>query len=81
MASEQNNDLWFLDSGCSNHIIGDESIFIKMDTSLNSQVKIGNGALVQSKGKGTIAAEIKKRTRYISNVLLVPDLEQNLLSV
>ncbi|XP_058217474.1 uncharacterized protein LOC131328556 [Rhododendron vialii] len=43
-ASEQKNDVWFLDSGCSNHMTGDESIFVKIDTSSNSQVKMGNGA-------------------------------------
>lgn len=72
---------WFIDSGCSNHMTGDESIFAKLDTSSNSQVKMGNDALVQAKGKGTIAVETKKGTRYLSDVLLVPDLEQNLLSV
>lgn len=53
--SEQKNDVWFLDSGCSNHMTGDESIFVKLDTSSNSQVRMGNGALIQAKGKGTIA--------------------------
>ena len=42
---------------------------------------MGNGALVQSKGKGIIPVETKKETRYNFEVLLVPDLEQNLLSV
>ena len=57
---------------------GNESIFVIIDTSPNFQVKMGNGALVQAKGKGTIFVETKKGTRYISDVLLVPDLEQNL---
>ncbi|XP_058211420.1 uncharacterized protein LOC131323584 [Rhododendron vialii] len=64
-ASEQKNDVWFLDSGCSNHMTGDESIFVKIDTSSNSQVKMGNGALVQAKENGTIAVETKKGTRNI----------------
>ena len=80
-ASDQNKDVWFLDSGCSNHMTGDESIFVKMNASSSPQVKMGNVALVQTKGKGTIAIETKMGTRFISNVLLVPDLEQNLLSV
>lgn len=79
--SEQKNDVWFLDSGCSNHMTGDESIFVEIDGSLNFQVKMGNGTLVQAKGNGTIDVETKKGTKYIGGVLLVPDLEQNLLSV
>ena len=52
-----------------------------MDTSPNSQVKMENGALVQAKGNGIIVVETKKGARYISDVLLVSDLEKNLLSV
>lgn len=54
LVNEHKNDVWFLDSGCSNHMTGNESIFINMDKSVNSQVKMGNGALVNTKGKGTI---------------------------
>ena len=52
-----------------------------MDASVNSQVKMGNGALVQVKGKGTIVVQINVGTKYIQDVLLVPDLQKNLLSV
>ena len=80
-ALEQENEVWFLDSGCTNHMTGNKSIFHKMDASISSQVKMGNGVLVQVKGKGTIGVQTKRGVRYISDVLLVPDLEQNLLSV
>ena len=33
-----------------------------MDTSVNSQVKIGNGVLVQVKGKWTIGVQTNVRT-------------------
>ncbi|XP_059670703.1 uncharacterized protein LOC132316214 [Cornus florida] len=79
--SEQNDDVWFLDSGCSNYMTGDKNIFLEIDFSSNSQVRMGNGALVQAKGKCTIAIETKKGRKHIRDVLLVPDLEQNLLSV
>ncbi|KAL6327560.1 hypothetical protein AAG906_021850 [Vitis piasezkii] len=68
---EQKNNVWFLDSGCTNHMTGNKNIFLDMDTTINSQVKMGNGDLVNVKGKGT----------YIRDVLLVLALEQNLLSV
>ena len=80
-ASEQMNNVWYIDSGCSNHTTGDESLFVNMDASSIFQVKMGNGALVETKGKGTIAIETKKGTKYIQDVLLVPDLAQNLLRV
>ena len=50
-ASEHKNDVWYLDSGCCNHMTSDKSIFLDMDTSICSQVKMANGVLVNTKGK------------------------------
>ncbi len=36
---------------------------MEIDTSINSQLKLGNDVLVQRKGKGTIALETNKGTR------------------
>ena len=60
---------------------GNKNIFLDMDTTINSQVKMGNGDLVNVKGKGTVGIQTKVGTKYIRDVLLVPTLEQNLLSV
>jgi len=54
-AIEQKNDVWYVDSGCSNHMIGDESMFFKLDTTNTTQITMGNGAVVKSKGKGTLS--------------------------
>ena len=40
---------------------------------------MGNGSLVEAKGKGTVNVQIKERKRLVDNVLLVQSLEQNLL--
>nr|XP_043631608.1 uncharacterized protein LOC122603059 [Erigeron canadensis] len=80
-ATVNKTDIWFLDNGCSNHMTGDESILVNIDTTIKSHVKMGNGAVVQVKGKGKIPVETKRGTKYINDVLLVPDLDQNLLSV
>ncbi|KAK3000358.1 hypothetical protein RJ639_021395 [Escallonia herrerae] len=79
--TEHKRDVWFLDSGCSNHMAGNESLFLDMDSTFKSQVKLGNGALVEAKGKGTIGVQTKEGDRFIRDVLLVPDLDQNLFSV
>lgn len=47
----------------------------KIDTSTKSQVRLGNGALVKVKGKGTIAIGTKKGRRFNRNDLLVPSLK------
>ncbi|KAK3026559.1 hypothetical protein RJ639_041145 [Escallonia herrerae] len=49
-AIKEKDNVWFLNSGCSNHMTGDEKSFLCLDTSVKSQVKMGNGAVVQTKG-------------------------------
>ncbi|KAL5567627.1 hypothetical protein UlMin_024202 [Ulmus minor] len=78
--NEETKDVWFLDSGCSNHMTKDEIIFCNIDK-IKTKVKIGNGEFVEAIGKGTIAVDTKQGKRYISEVLLVLNIAQNLLSV
>ncbi|KAL8117736.1 hypothetical protein AgCh_015569 [Apium graveolens] len=81
VTNEKSSTTWLLDSGCSNHMTGDITIFTKIDKSITAEVKMGNGILVQARGKGTICIQTKDGIRYINDVLLIPDLDQNLLSV
>lgn len=83
-ATQDSNDElsnWYLDSGCSNHMAKDESIFKDIDYSVKVKVRLGNDSVVESKGKGTVMVETKKGTRFIKDVLLVPNLKENLLSI
>ncbi|KAK2986204.1 hypothetical protein RJ640_001283 [Escallonia rubra] len=52
-----------------------------MDNTVNTKVKLGNGSIVQAQGKGTIGVQTKQGTRFIRDILLVPDLQHNLLSL
>nr|CAD1825826.1 unnamed protein product [Ananas comosus var. bracteatus] len=70
-------DSWFVDSGCTNHMTSDEKLFINLDKSLKSRVRIGNGEYLEVKGKGTVAIESCARTKLV----YVPKIDQNLLSV
>nr|CAN73998.1 hypothetical protein VITISV_043372 [Vitis vinifera] len=72
---------WLIDSGCTSHMTKYMSIFTSIDRSVQPKVKLGNGEVVQAKGKGTIAISTKKGTKIVTNVLYIPDLDQNLLSV
>ncbi|XP_017636057.1 uncharacterized protein LOC108478146 [Gossypium arboreum] len=49
--------------------------------SLKSKVKIGNGEYLEVKGRGIVAIESCVGTKLISDVLFVPEIDQNLLSV
>ena len=54
MAKEKNEDLWFLISGCSNHMTGNIAMFSMLDESVQSQVTLGTDSKVSVMGKGTI---------------------------
>ncbi|KAG7547302.1 Reverse transcriptase RNA-dependent DNA polymerase [Arabidopsis suecica] len=45
---------WFLDSGCSNHMSGDISLFSTMDSSFKHSVKLGNNKKMEVIGKGNV---------------------------
>ncbi|XP_056164508.1 uncharacterized protein LOC115692343 [Syzygium oleosum] len=74
-------DNWLVDSGYTNHMTIDEKLFIDLDKSLKSRVRIGNGEYLEVKGKGTIAIESCGGTKLVSNVMYVPEINQNLLIV
>ena len=59
----------------------DQALFTEIDKTLISKVKIGNGEFISVKGKGTVAIESLTGLKHITNVLYVPDIDQNLLSV
>ncbi|KAB2620230.1 hypothetical protein D8674_039646 [Pyrus ussuriensis x Pyrus communis] len=75
------NNSWYIDSGCSNHMIGDERLLVDVQRNLTSKVKMGTGEVVQVAGKGTLVIETKLGRKHIQEVMLVPGLEENLLSV
>jgi len=39
------------------------------------KVKLGNGAIVEAQGKGTMVIQTKKATKQISDVLFIPVLD------
>ncbi|KAM0973674.1 hypothetical protein ACFX2C_016966 [Malus domestica] len=74
-------DVWYVDSGCSNHMTGKEDILIDIDRSITAKVEMGTGQLVDVIGKGSLVVNTKMGRRYIHEVMLVSGLKENLLSV
>ncbi|RVW83084.1 Retrovirus-related Pol polyprotein from transposon TNT 1-94 [Vitis vinifera] len=76
------NNIWFLDSGCSNHMTGIKSLFKELDESHKLKVKLGDDKQVQVEGKGTMAVNNGHgNVKLLYNVYFIPSLTQNLLSV
>ncbi|TXG50951.1 hypothetical protein EZV62_023475 [Acer yangbiense] len=73
---------WFLDTGCSNHMCGRKEMFSELDETFTSKMKFGNNSKVPVMGKGKISISLKDGSKNtISEVLFVPSLQQNMLSV
>ena len=82
MAEEKNEDIWFLDSGCSNHMIGNISMFSMIDENVKSQVTLGTDSKVSVMGKGRVSVLTKKGDRKtISDVYYVLSMKCNFLSI
>ena len=61
---------------------GNKELFSSLDTSIQSEVKLGNDCKVKVNGKGVIAVYAKNgEKRTIRDVYYVPGLMCNLLSV
>jgi hypothetical protein len=75
------NHLWFLDSGCSNHMIGEKEWFFDFDNSYKDSVKLGDDSRMSVMGKGSVKLHINNIVYVISDVYYVPGLKTNLLSI
>ena len=51
IAETKSDDIWFLDSGCSNHMTRNIALFSKLDQSVKSQVTLGTDSKVSVMGK------------------------------
>ena len=80
-SSRSSSECWLIDSGCTNHMTNDMSLFKELKPTTITKVRIGNGDHLPVRGKGTIAIPSNSGTKTISNKLHGPDIDQNLLSV
>ena len=59
----------------------DQGLFRELDKTTVSKVRIGNGEYISARGKWTIAIESLSGLKLILDVLFVPNIDQNLLSI
>lgn len=77
----QRDHVWFLDSGCSNHMTGDRTWFQDLEEKPMHTVRLGNNSRMRVQGQGSVQLILKGRSHIISDVYYVPDLSTNLLSL
>lgn len=77
-----NSKIWFLDTGCSNHMTGRKVWLEDFDESKKSKNKFANNNSLQLEGTDNIVIQISNWAKaMINNVLYVPGMKCNLLSV
>ncbi|WVZ09091.1 hypothetical protein V8G54_022437 [Vigna mungo] len=78
----QEDMLWYLDSACSNHMTGNRKWLIDLDTGVKSTIRFADDSVVRAEGTGKVLIARKDgRPIYMHNVLYVPTMKSNLLSL
>ncbi|XP_024990750.1 uncharacterized protein LOC112525040 [Cynara cardunculus var. scolymus] len=65
------SNVWFLDNGASNHMMGDCLKFHELDEMISDQVRFRDGLTVTIMGKGSILFDCKKSDQQLLNESVV----------
>lgn len=79
---ESARDCWYLDTGCSTHMSGRKDWFVNLDESVHNKVKFADDSTLSAAGLGRVLIKRKDGSpSFISDVLYVPGMKTNLLSL
>jgi hypothetical protein len=78
---ESKTEVWFLDSGCSNHMIGNKDWLYEFDENYKDSVRLGDDSRMNVMGRGNVMMCINGRIHVITSVFYIPGLKTNLLSI
>ena len=79
---DEQENMWYLDNGASNHMTGDRRYFTKINESITGKVKFGDDSRIDIKGKGSIEfVDLNGEPRVMCDVYYIPDLKSNIISL
>ena len=80
--SMNQNNIWYLDNGASNHMTGNRSYFNRLDENITGKVRFGDDSRIDIKGKGSILFCCKNGDRRtLTDVYFIPELRSNIISL
>ncbi|XP_014511418.1 uncharacterized protein LOC106770105 [Vigna radiata var. radiata] len=79
--SQNVEDKWYFDSGCSNHMTGNKLWFVNLEEESSKTVKLGNDIHMKVVAKGSIRMQINGISHVLNDVYYIPELKNNLLSL
>jgi len=77
----EKGEMWYLDSGCNNHMTGNKSLFCVLDEVFREKVKLGNDSNMSVMGKGSIQMLVNNKIHNLDDVFYIPELKSNLISL
>ncbi|XP_019431131.1 PREDICTED: uncharacterized protein LOC109338370 [Lupinus angustifolius] len=81
-SSQEDVEFWYLDIGCSNHMIEKKDWFTTLDESAKIKIKFVDHSAVSVEGIDKVMIQRRYRKKaYISNVLYVPKIKSHLLGL
>ncbi|KAJ9551622.1 hypothetical protein OSB04_015667 [Centaurea solstitialis] len=76
------NNIWYLDNGASNHMTGNLSFFTELNRRIGGRVKFGDDSVVEIHGKGSILFEgIGGGQKLLTDIYYIPNLKANIISL
>lgn len=81
MNNTKKEEVWFLDSGCSNRMCGDKSAFHEKDATFRHVVKLGNDTKMNVIERGNVKLRVYGVTHVVTGVYYIHELKNNLLSI
>jgi len=79
-SKKTNPSKWCVDSGATSLMCNDRSIFIEIEDH-DEDVIVAGGSMLKATAKGKVKVKTKENSFVLTNVLFVPDLQHNFLSI
>ena len=73
VAQDREDDVWFLDSGCSNHMSQNRAMFPNLDEEVKLEVTTGTDTKISVKGKGRVSIRARNgEKKFVPDAYYVP---------